>query len=288
MEEIKTQSLYQKITSNLKNFLLIFTIVGISIYLFTSKTTSGLYYFLIFLLFMFDVNCTPEPENNNAVKIFINLYLFFYGCFLLYHWYNHDTVLYKIHGWLGLYFGIIARILMWVNYNINFSKVEKIKFLAENKFDIDKTIIIDTTKEILVDSKKAKIVLWENQTCFQSINHRTLAFADIYDYDLIEDGCSKLQGRGIVSAVGALTFGITGAIIGTVAGDRKSKNYCNNIYVNMSVNDINCPLISVVFLNTEVEKSSNEYKQALQKAQEFIAILTYAKNHVQINTTNDV
>lgn len=287
MEEIKEQVSKQKKTAKLTNFgylLLLSAIVGISVYLFVTQSTNGWYYFMIFLLVVLHCNVVPEPDDDNFKRIMLNLYVFGYGWFLLYHWYNHDTVLYKIHGWMGLYFGIIAPILTWVTYNENVSKVEKLKFLAGNNFDIDRTIVLDTTKEILVESKKQKLIFWDNQTCFQDMNYRIFDFKDIYDFDLIEDGFSKLQGRGMVSAVGALTFGITGAIIGTVAGDRKSKNYCNSIYVNVSVNDLNCPLISVVFLNTEVEKSSYEYKQALKKAQEFIALLTFVKNQAHIET----
>ncbi len=253
--------------------------VGISIFIYLASTCDIWFYLSTFILLVIFASTRAEVEHPNLNNLLTNLYIILFGWFLMYQGFTKNTEIYTAHCWVGVLLGIIFPLTSWWSYNEDLSKHEKAKFISGNELDIERTINIDETKEILVDIKKQKVIFWDNQTCFQSLNYRIFDFKDIYDFDLIEDGFSKLQGRGMVSAVGAITFGVTGAVIGAVAGDRKSKNYSTNVYVNIEVNDINAPLISVVFLNREVEKSSYEYKQALKKAQEFIAVLTYIKNH---------
>lgn len=257
--------------------------VGISIFIYQASICDKWFFLATFVLFIIFSLTRVEVENTNLNNILTNLYIVLFSLFLAYQGFTKNTEIYTAHCWIGILFGIVFPLASWWEYNEDLSKHEKEKFISGNELNIDRTINIDKTKDILVDIKKQKIIFWDNQTCFQNLNYKIFDFKDIYDFDLIEDGFSKLQGRGMVSAVGAITFGVTGAVIGAVAGDRKSKNYSTSIYVNIEVNDLNAPLVSIVFLNKEVEKSSYEYKQTLKKAQEFIAILTYVKNHAKNN-----
>lgn len=263
--------------SKLSGYLCIISTIIISIYLYKSQTADGLYYTFLITLILIELGTAPQPEKDNSTGTPILIYLIMYGIFLIYN--SEHTALSNIHFWFGLFIGIILPIGIWIVFNEDFSTLEKKKFVAENQLNIDKRIVIDETKEILIDIQKEKLILWNNQTCKQSLEYKMLNFKDITDFDLIEDGFSKEQGRGMVSAVGYLAFGVTGAIIGTVAGDRKSKNFSSNLYVNLGINDLETPLITVPFMEKQIDKSSNEYQNALKKAQEFIAVLKYIKNN---------
>ena len=109
-----------------------------------------------------------------------------------------------------------------------------------------------------------------------------MQYKDILDFELCIDNNSRLQGRGLISTVGALCFGVTGAVVGTVAGDRKIIENAKSIIVNILINDIESPLISVSFLPFEVDKESSEYNKYLVLAKNFIAMLTYVQNRVKM------
>jgi hypothetical protein len=74
--------------------------------------------------------------------------------------------------------------------------------------------------------------------------------------------------------VGALTFGIAGAIVGS-SGKRKTESTCSNMTVRILVNDLQDPQIDVVFVSSEISKKSVLYKEKQKQAQELIATLNY-------------
>lgn len=270
VEEIAKSTIIKNIT------LIVFTIAT-SLYIYNVHQGKLILYLTIALILL-RICMTPITKTNRGMKFLINTYLFVYGLFLL------PMITYPIF-WLGVYLVFIAPsfdflvLLSEVSTNAeNREESEKQKLITDNGLHIDKIVKIGEDLEILVDVNKQKIIFRNNSTLFHEFSQKMFDFKDIYDFDLVEDGYSKLQGRGMVSAVGALTFGIAGAIVGTVAGDRKSINHCSSLYVNVSVNDVDFPLITVGFLNEDVEKSSTKYQKALRSAQELTALLTFVQN----------
>lgn len=220
-------------------------------------------------------------ESTKGKSKFITLVL----CFFLGWCGMHKFYLKEKSAWLYFLFfwtGLPALFAIWDFLTILISLIPEQedrlnKVLEDNSFEATKIIEIKRDVLIIFDDSKNKIMFYyDNLSTTPEI--KIIDYKDILDVELCTDGNSKLQGRGMLSAVGAYTFGITGAIIGTVAGDRKVLESATSIVVNIQVSNLQNPLISVVFLDREVEKSNSDYREAISNAQNFIATLTYAKN----------
>lgn len=159
-------------------------------------------------------------------------------------------------------------------------ELDKVNFVTTRTIDVEcyqnnlpnnllytKFLIDDTNKKFAIFSySKLK------QQQFTCLN-----YSDLINFNLFDDGEQQLQGRGMLTAVGALTFGIAGAIVGSVAGDRKIKNKCKELSVRIQVNDVNTPLIAINCL-TNCDKNNIFYKNARQTADDLVATLTYIEN----------
>lgn len=99
----------------------------------------------------------------------------------------------------------------------------------------------------------------------------------LIDYDLIlafeifEDGNSIASGGVGRALVGGALFGPTGAIVGSTT--RKFEQVCDNIQVNITIKDPNCPLVYVDILSNGVKKSSSSYRRAFEEAHELVSKL---------------
>ncbi len=157
------------------------------------------------------------------------------------------------------------------------------KTLRETNFSISKKIDLDSGKQIFFDDNKCQIMFY-NDNPYGDSDYRLLKYSDILDFELSTDGNSRLQGRGLASFAGAVitdTLGLSataGAVIGSVSGDRKMLQSVTSVIVNLKVNDLQNPFLSVVFLDREVEKDERDCKKALNNANEFMATLAYVKN----------
>lgn len=111
-------------------------------------------------------------------------------------------------------------------------------------------------------------------------------FSDLIDYELLESTESKLQGKGLMTTGGALLLGGVGALIGMNAGDRNIKKDKKFIIVNMQINDINTPLISIEFFNID-NQLEMFYNDRLEKARELVAILAFIKSNANKDISNN-
>lgn len=157
--------------------------------------------------------------------------------------------------------------------NVNFSTTRTIdvacyKNNMPNNFSYTKFLIDDTNKKFAIFSYNRL-----KQQQFSCLN-----YSDLINFNLFDDGEQQLQGRGMLTAVGALTFGIAGAIVGSVAGDRKIKDKCRELSVRLQVNDVNTPLIAINCL-TNCDRNNIFYRTARQTADDIIAALTYIENN---------
>lgn len=162
------------------------------------------------------------------------------------------------------------------------SSVQSIDCFKKNNFTASKEISLNMpsiteTLKFVVDDYQKKFGFYR----FSSSGYNELElwnYSDLLDFNLVENGRQMIPGRGMMAAGGAFLFGLNGAIVGSVAGDKAIKDICTELSVQIKINNLNKPLISVG-LGGGFEKTSFAYQQAKQKADELIATLTYIESN---------
>lgn len=252
-----------------------------------SKLNTFLFLYLSILIPIFDLFRLNRTQKSKTIALALCLFLGWCG--------GHKFYLRKDSAWLYLIFfwtGIPALIAIWDFIIILFCNTDCLatnredrlqKVLSEYAFENSKMIEVNNDLLILFDDKKNKMMFFYDNPYAQP-EVKIINYDDIIDYELCTKGNSKLQGRGIASFTGAVitdTLGLSpvaGAVIGSVSGDRKMLQSVNSIIVNLQINNLQNPFITVTFLDREVDKSDSDYRKALLSAQNFIATLAYAKN----------
>lgn len=255
------------------------------------STLDGVLFFYLSVLIPFlDLFRMKKTQKNKTLALALCFFLGWCG--------GHKFYLRKDSAWLYLIFfwtAIPALLSIWDFIVILLFDTDCLatnqadrlgKVLEENSFEVSKVIKIKEDTLILFDDKKNDIMFFYDNP-YATPQSKIIHYDDIIDFELCTDGNSRLQGRGIASFAGAVitdTLGLSpgaGAVIGSVAGDRKVLQTVNSIIVNIQINDLQNPFITVVFLDREVDKEDSDYQKALLGAKNFIATLAYAKNKVQ-------
>lgn len=132
-------------------------------------------------------------------------------------------------------------------------------------------IEIDENKKLIVFPIKEKTGL----ISFKQAEHLR-KFEDLIDFDLQVDGNTVTDGSSILgAAVGALSFGGAGAIVGSGMRAKETKQIITKMNVNVRFNDMNNPQEVISILDGfDCKKGSQSYETAYNKAQEIIALLT--------------
>ena len=97
-------------------------------------------------------------------------------------------------------------------------------------------------------------------------------YSDLLSFALEEDGDSITQGKGFATAIGGLTFGLGGALVGG-AGKRKTENTCFSLILRILLSDLKNPQIVIPLITKEIKKNKPEYRKIYEKAKAVVAIL---------------
>lgn len=104
-------------------------------------------------------------------------------------------------------------------------------------------------------------------------NVRIYKYDDIVDFELLEDGNSITKGGTGRALAGGILFGNTGAIVGGVTGNRKSKSTCSKLQIKITLHDLSNPVVYINFIETEFKKDGIVYKEAYNSAQKVLSLL---------------
>lgn len=175
----------------------------------------------------------------------------------------------KAIGLLMLWLLLAGLLLSSAANKIEKSKKEEIKKKQEEKADRIKR---SSTKRIgdyiYIDEPNQ---LW----CIPENGTRQYAFSDLLDYEVIDNGEVVVGGSVLGTAVGAMAGGLTGALLGASAS--KATDWCNELKIKLSVNDISTPTIEIPLIKKAALKDSNAYKKAVQTADEIAGVLKVIK-----------
>ena len=101
----------------------------------------------------------------------------------------------------------------------------------------------------------------------------TYEFSKILSYDVVEDGVTITSGGLGRAAIGAITFGGIGAIVGSVTGGKKQRKYVDNLKIIVNMDNVYTPVIRIPILQKKTKTSSNKYRQATEDVENIISIL---------------
>ena len=143
-------------------------------------------------------------------------------------------------------------------------------------------------KYLYLDENNKKLTIPQGLLIKRINSQKIYNYNDIVSFELIEDGNSISEG-GIGNAiVGGVLFGGIGAIVGSNTG-HKYKQTCTNLKIKITLNNINNPVEYITFINTEIKKDSQLYKNSINMAQKIISILQIiCETNKNINITQPI
>lgn len=150
--------------------------------------------------------------------------------------------------------------------------------IAKSGFIISKTINITavgwSSTKLLIDNENKKFI-YQHGTSIS----KTYSFSDIINYEVYENGKSKVQGRAGSALIGGAFFGLGGAIVGA----SRSKNIdekCTQLKLIIRLNDLGCPQIVITYVdNVNLEKSGWTYRNMKENLQSVCSVLEFMLNN---------
>lgn len=109
-----------------------------------------------------------------------------------------------------------------------------------------------------------------------------IKFSDIIECQIIEDSNTIMKGGVGRAVVGGALAGGVGAIVG--ANTRASRNVTNSLQIRIVTKNINSSLCTIDIITREINKSSDEYKEAMNFANKVYATI----NSIISNSTESV
>ena len=106
------------------------------------------------------------------------------------------------------------------------------------------------------------------------------SFRDLLSFDLIQNGNQIISGNDGKAAVGAVLFGAAGAVVGASA-KKKVSDVCNDLHIELNVNDLDSPLIKLPFIEQQMAVNSPLYKIRSELARKVMAIMSYIKANAE-------
>jgi hypothetical protein len=115
--------------------------------------------------------------------------------------------------------------------------------------------------------------LWRS---FHSYNFKIYNYSDILNVELVVDNETETSSGLGGALLGGAVFGRTGAVLGALITEG-SMTICNSLAIKITLNDINCPIVYIPFVDetsslTGRFTTSDEYKTKITRAQECMSL----------------
>ena len=132
---------------------------------------------------------------------------------------------------------------------------------------------------IAIDEERKKVCLLGDRQ--RAGSFRIFTYKDLIASEISEDGITITKTNRTSQIGGALMGGLAigglGAMVGGLSGKTQTSSRVRNVELRLTVNDVTNPIHDVVFLNTEVDKSSGqgtEYDYAIKRARHWHGLIT--------------
>ncbi|HIY78175.1 MAG TPA: SHOCT domain-containing protein [Candidatus Borkfalkia excrementavium] len=155
--------------------------------------------------------------------------------------------------------------------NENWTKATNGKFVVSKSFNIVTNggilskLFIDNQHKLFVYQKDINFI-------------KMYKFSDLINYEVYENGQSKVKGRAGSALIGGAFFGLTGLIVGS-SMSRKVEDKCNQLKLIIRLNDLNCPQIVITYVdNVAWDKAGFTYRTMKENLQLVCSALEYIMN----------
>lgn len=171
-----------------------------------------------------------------------------------------------------LFFILFLLVGLFIAYNVMLIKVQN---KAKNTFKKIWESKYKTTKKL------GNLYIDENAKKWYVFGYnKVYNYSDILDFEISENGTKYKSKGGITrSVVGGLTFGAAGAVVG--ASTAKRITTVNSMNINITVDNPQNPVVTIVIICSEVNTSSFTYKNSVQLANQIISQLTYMQSKIK-------
>lgn len=152
---------------------------------------------------------------------------------------------------------------------------EEQRKINDTSFQISRIISIEESHpkmKILVDDVQKQFILEK-----EAEKTKAYSFSDIINYEIYENGKSKVQGRAGSALIGGAFFGIGGLIIGS-SMSRSIDEECTQLKLIIRINDPIEPQIAIDYVVGTVNKSGNTYRKYIENLQSLCSHLEYMIN----------
>lgn len=154
----------------------------------------------------------------------------------------------------------------------------------DNNFNTTKEINISASgwklTKLLVDNDNKKFCIQKGYRFTKCYN-----FSDLINYEVYENGTSKVKGTAGKALVGGAFFGLGGLIIGSNMG-KSIKEKCNELKLIIRVNDISTPQIVITYIdNVDWDKTGFTYRNMKENLQEVCSMLEFMINQKPLEET---
>jgi hypothetical protein len=102
---------------------------------------------------------------------------------------------------------------------------------------------------------------------------RIFAYEDLLSYELLEDGDSVTSGGLGSAAAGALLFGSTGAVVGSITGKKKTKKEISSLKIKITLKSVTSAPFYINLLTIKSKSTSLICKTAYEQAQQILSTL---------------
>lgn len=150
------------------------------------------------------------------------------------------------------------------------------KMINEN-FVVSKKIFIAAngwkSTNLLIDNEHKLFIYQQGENYSKTYN-----FTDLVNYEVYENGESKVKGRAGSALIGGAFFGLTGLIVGS-SMSRKVNEKCNQLKLIIRLNDLNRPQIVITYIdNVSWDKTGFTYRAIKENIQTVCSALEYIIN----------
>lgn len=147
----------------------------------------------------------------------------------------------------------------------------------DTDFNISKEIKIlasgISTTNLLIDNVNKKFCIQKGYRFSKSYE-----FSELINYEIYENGISKVKGTAGKSLIGGAFFGLGGLIVGSSMGKSVNEK-CNQLQLIIRLNDINNPQIVITYINNaNFDKSDYFYKKMKENLQQVCSMLEFMMN----------
>ncbi len=117
-------------------------------------------------------------------------------------------------------------------------------------------------------------------------NLQVYAFRDLINYEVFEDGSSRISGNLGGAIVGSVLMGTTGAILGSSLGQTQEK-FIDSLELRIRVNDFKTPEFVYKLINGRTFTYTRMYKKTAEQLRAIIADLEYISNINKLDKEQD-